>query len=222
MRLNKKIVYIILILIVIICGFIFIKLKIFEKSEQNEVKAEKTFGSKDYDKKEVKVQNADISENPFIGEMEIVYCDKNVLIFKDYYGLFVYSLKTNEIINSLDVKYINCSYSQGDNACQFKTYDEGKIVKLYSSYEEYYFVWEENKLYTRYDISEHIEDKKENLKVIEMTKEWKEVYSCAFNYAEYDGDILYLTYSDEGNVKNLMYIIKNETGEVSHSNYIFR
>ena len=208
MRLNKKIIVLVVILLVVLsCGCTFLKKDIFKKSEKNVLK----------------VENAKISEDIQIFGIEIVYCDNDKLIFKDYYGLFIYSLETNQIINSLDVKYINCHLSQGDNVCQFKTYDNGSIIELYTENEDYYFDWNKNKLYTDYDASKQEEDKNDNLKVIEPRKDLENINSCAFNYVDYNGSKLYMTCSGEEEIlKNLSYVIENESGEIIQSNYIFR
>lgn len=208
MRLNKKIIVsVVILLVVLTCGYIFFEKGIEKKSERNTLK----------------VENAEINDDIQMGEMEIVYCDNDKLIFKDYYGLFIYSLETNQIINSLDVKYINCHLSQGDNVCQFKTYDNGSIIELYTENEDYYFDWDKNKLYTDYDTSKQEEDKNDNLKVIEPRKDLENINSYAFNYVDYNGSKLYLTCSGKEEIlNNLSYVIEDESGEIIRNNYIFR
>lgn len=170
----------------------------------------------------LEVKNADADGSTDIFQISMVYCDEDKLIFKDYYGLFIYSLETDQIINSLDVKYIDCDIDQGDDPCICRTFDKGNIVALCRDNQEYYFDWDKNKLYTEYDISGHSQDKRDNLKTIERISELK-LPNYSGIYADYKGHKLYLTYSDEeGILDNLSYVIEDDNGEIIHSRYIFR
>ena len=101
----------------------------------------------------IEVKNADVTDELKVVNTELVYGDVEILVFKDYYGLFVYSVKENKVVNSLDVKYINCDMNQGDNACSFRTYNNGQIIELYTPEESYSFYWKENKLLKDYNTS---------------------------------------------------------------------
>ena len=49
--------------------------------------------------------------------VELDYASDDIVIFHDYFGLFVYDLDTLQIIRSLDLEPINCHQTQGDNYC---------------------------------------------------------------------------------------------------------
>ena len=61
---------------------------------------------------------------------EIYYEDNKYMIFAGYFGLFVYSKETEEIVQSLNLKDIVCDATQGDDFCQIYASEDGKNVYL--------------------------------------------------------------------------------------------
>ena len=72
MQLNKKII-VIIVTFLLCTGFICIRIIGPKESEKK-------------DTKEMEKRGADI-DNIQVNSAEIIYCDDNILIFKDYYGL---------------------------------------------------------------------------------------------------------------------------------------
>lgn len=59
------------------------------------------------------------------------YASDDFIVFHGNFGLFVYDLKSLEIIRSLDLEPINCHYTQGDNICKVSVSMDGNTVQLY-------------------------------------------------------------------------------------------
>lgn len=63
--------------------------------------------------------------------VELNYASDDIVIFHDYFGLFVYDLNIGQIIRSLDLKPINCHYTQGDYYCVITVSMDGNTVQLH-------------------------------------------------------------------------------------------
>ncbi len=61
----------------------------------------------------------------------VYYEDDTKMIFAGYFGLFVYSKETEEIVQSLNLEEIGCNKTQGDNYCAINVSKDGKIVYLH-------------------------------------------------------------------------------------------
>ena len=64
-------------------------------------------------------------------DTQILFADKERIIFSDYYGLFVYSKSDRKVVTGLNLKSIGCSYTQGDNACEKLVSEDGGTVYLH-------------------------------------------------------------------------------------------
>ena len=73
---------------------------------------------------------------------EILYADKDRIIFSGYYGLFVYSKEKKAITNAIDLKSIGCNYTQGDNTCAKAVSADGNTVYLHPMSETDMFVYD--------------------------------------------------------------------------------
>ncbi|MBR1701204.1 MAG: hypothetical protein IJ716_04550 [Lachnospiraceae bacterium] len=62
---------------------------------------------------------------------QILYADKDIIIFSDYYGLFVYSKNDRAVITGLDLKSIGCNFTQGDNYCEKFVSEDSSTVYLH-------------------------------------------------------------------------------------------
>ena len=62
---------------------------------------------------------------------ELLYADKDKIIFSGYYGLFVYSKEQRTITNAIDLASIGCNYTQGDNCCEKFVSSDGNTVYLH-------------------------------------------------------------------------------------------
>lgn len=70
----------------------------------------------------------DITYDTNIGvEVMIDYESENYVVFHGYFGLFVYDLKNNKMIGSLDLEPIGCQMVQGDYASMV-SFDESQMI----------------------------------------------------------------------------------------------
>jgi beta-lactamase regulating signal transducer with metallopeptidase domain len=72
---------------------------------------------------------------------ELDYASDDIIIFHDYFGLFVYDLNTLEIVRSLDLKPLNCHYTQGDNYCEVSVSADGNTVQLHPMSSENMYIY---------------------------------------------------------------------------------
>lgn len=66
-----------------------------------------------------------------VGMAELDYASEDIVIFHGYFGLFVYDLKSHEIIRSLDLGPLNCTAIQGDDYCDVSVSKDGNTVRLH-------------------------------------------------------------------------------------------
>lgn len=59
------------------------------------------------------------------------YADAGMLVFHDYFGLFVYDISQSEIIGAVDLKAIGCNFTQGDAYCEVMVSSDGRVVYLH-------------------------------------------------------------------------------------------
>ncbi len=72
---------------------------------------------------------------------ELDYASDDILIFHGYFGMFVYDLNSLQIIRSLDLKPLNCHYTQGDNYCDVSVSLDGNKVQLHPMSSENMFTY---------------------------------------------------------------------------------
>lgn len=145
---------------------------------------------------------------------EIDYASDDIVIFHDYYGLFVYDIHTQQISRSLDLKPIGCADTQGDNYCEVTISPDGNTVLLHPMSSKNMYV---------YTVSEHIlqetnfearNDRFKSFVPIETIIDYSVIgnYShlaVEFNSGEYgylyasDGTLDTLSYVREGTVYRL-------------------
>lgn len=78
---------------------------------------------------------------------EIDYASDDMVIFHDYFGLFVYDIPMQQISRSVDLKPIGCADTQGDNYCEVTVSPDGNTVLLHPVSSKNMYV---------YTVSEHI------------------------------------------------------------------
>lgn len=69
------------------------------------------------------------------------YASDDIVIFHGYFGLFIYDLDSLRIIRSLDLKPLNCHYTQGDNYCEVSVSTDGDRVELHPLSSETMYVY---------------------------------------------------------------------------------
>lgn len=91
-----------------------------------------------------------LSEEQSIGVdmVQLDYASNDIVIFHDYFGLFVYDLNGQKIIRNLDLKSIGCGATQGDDYCEVLVSADGNTVQLHpmSSDRMYVYSISENSL----------------------------------------------------------------------------
>jgi len=75
----------------------------------------------------------DVSRDTLLGVEGAIldYADEDILVFHDYFGLYVYSETLNRMLGSLDLKSIGCDATQGDQYCEVYTAEGGTAVYLH-------------------------------------------------------------------------------------------
>lgn len=116
-----------------------------EESERNNAETDKEV--------EIEARQPEISLSDSTGAdwTEILYSDKELLVFSGYYGLFAYSKPAREIVSALDLAYIGCDKTQGDDYCEKVVSEDGRTAYLHPLSEEKMYVYEirEGKLSSR-------------------------------------------------------------------------
>ncbi|MCT4686580.1 M56 family metallopeptidase [Vallitalea sp.] len=79
------------------------------------------------------------------------FASDDIVIFHGYFGLFVYDIKSQQIIRSLDLKPLKCNYTQGDYYCDVSVSMDGNIVQLHPMNSKNMFVYtiSDNTLYEK-------------------------------------------------------------------------
>ena len=73
--------------------------------------------------------------------VELDYASDDIVIFHDYFGLFVYDLNSLQIVRRVDLKPLNCHQTQGDNYCEVSVSMDGNTVQLHPISSENMFVY---------------------------------------------------------------------------------
>ena len=82
------------------------------------------------------------SEQPIGADMvNLDYASDDIIVFHDYFGLFIYSINEGKIISSIDLEDIDCNKTQGDESCEVSVSNDGKIVQLHNISSEYMYVY---------------------------------------------------------------------------------
>ena len=79
---------------------------------------------------EAKPALVDLNENSGADGVRLYYVDTEKIIFGGYFGLFVHDKASGQILQSLDLEYIGCNYTQGDNYCSIAASKDGTKVYL--------------------------------------------------------------------------------------------
>lgn len=59
------------------------------------------------------------------------YADESIVVFHDYFGLYVYSETQGRMIGSVDLRAIGCEATQGDHYCEVFTAQDGTAIYLH-------------------------------------------------------------------------------------------
>ena len=99
-----------------------------QKSEENADKED----DKGQDSVKISVRHADVdlTENSGADGVIPYYIDENKIIFGGYFGIFTYDRQQRSIVDSLDLKYIGCNYTQGDYYCDIRACEDGSTVYM--------------------------------------------------------------------------------------------
>lgn len=122
------------------------------------------------------------------------------IIFHDYFGLIVYDLNKREIVRSLDLVYIGCDKTQGDDYCETAVSADGHTVWLHPISKEYMYRYEveENLLY-----QEQIEETfAKELETEELFDRYVTVLTVEQPSAGWHSNYLYEEYKDEQGLHN--------------------
>lgn len=110
----------------------------------------------DMEEIDVTIPTIDLDMNLGADGPMLDYADGNIIIFHDYFGLFVYDLNIQKFVRAVDLEAIGCNYTQGDNYCEVSVSADGTSVYLHpiSEKDMYVFQVPTGKLYkTTYDLT---------------------------------------------------------------------
>ncbi len=180
------------------------KEKTQENKEQNEEKAQ-----------EIAITGAEVSEEMPIGSdgTSLDYGDNEKLIFHDYYGLFVYSLRENKMKASVSLKDIGCGYTQGDRACELFATKNGTEIYMHPMDQDYMFCYNTEKdqlVKEDYSAESFSELEKQGFYMLKDINDCIDPNDAAFR-SRYcatlkGGNFLYLE-SESGMAQDLCYVI---------------
>ena len=71
---------------------------------------------------------------------DLDYADDRIVIFHSYFGLFVYDIKTEKIVNSLDLKAIGCQKVQNGGPTRVVVSTDGNNVYLYPHEKDHMYI----------------------------------------------------------------------------------
>lgn len=112
---------------------------------------------------EIEITIPQISPDMIIGAdgVHLDYAENGMIIFHDYFGLFVYAKQINGvlpimmsmpesvwssleygIVGAIDLKAIGCHYTQGDNYCEVRVSVDGSMVYLHPISQEEMYVYD--------------------------------------------------------------------------------
>lgn len=152
------------------------------------------------------------------------YADKQSVIFHDYFGLFVYDRKAQEISVAVDLEKIGCQYTQGDRACEVLADADGRNVYLHPmKADEMYVLDVKEQILTRQPYTEEALEEKD-LFVPQQTKTCVEadptVFRSAFCAELAKENYLYLE-SGSGMALDLCYVVEQKD-KVKERGYLLR
>ncbi len=139
--------------------------------------------------------NLDAQAGAYSDLAKILYADKKKIIFSAAYGLFVYSKEDMTVTQSMDLTYIGCDSTQGDDYCEQFVSSDGEMVYLHPINKNYMFVYA-----VRSNTLRKESFSLEGISLHEKAKEKKQ------SVEGYDFDI----YMD-GNEKRIVYLIQGFT-----------
>lgn len=152
------------------------------------------------------------------------YADKQIVIFHDYFGLFVYDRKAQEISDAVDLEAIGCQYTQGDTACEVWAAADGSNVYLHPmKADEMYVLDVKEQTLTKQPYTEE-EVEEEEMSALEQTKACVEADPTVFRSASCaelaNEKYLYLE-SGSGMALDLCYVVE-QNGKVKERVYLLK
>lgn len=90
---------------------------------------------------EIKRPTLNLSAAEGADPTQLLFADKDRIIFSGYYGLFVYSKSEKVITNAVDLISIGCNYTQGDNCCMKYVSADGNMIYLHPMGNSYMYVY---------------------------------------------------------------------------------
>ena len=130
---RKRNIFVTIFLLLLICAAGAVTFTDAKEQEKEPVKEQKIPSKQPEHKTTLSAKAAEYELTDLWGadKPEIYYEDDARMVFSGYFGLFVYSKETEEIVQSLDLKEIGCNMTQGDQYCEMNVSEDGKNVYLH-------------------------------------------------------------------------------------------
>lgn len=171
------------------------------------------------EEQEIVLTRAEVSEEMPIGAdgTSLDYGDEEKLIFHDYYGLFVYSMKEKKMLAAVSLKDIGCGYTQGDRMCEVMVAENGEQIYLHPMDKDYLFCYDvaKERMIKKNSTKEEISDlAKKSFGRKKLTSDCIDPDYTVFRSAECvplkGGNVLYLE-GGSGMAKDLVYVLDKAT-----------
>lgn len=138
--------------------------------------------------------------------VQLDYASDDIVIFHDYFGLFVYDQNTLEIMRSLDLNPIGCAATQGDDYCEVLVSADGNTVQLHpmSSDNMYVYTVSDNTLLeTTY---QPMEERFSSFVPIEDVLDSSEIGNYSHHAVKFDTYGYGYLYTTDGTIGELTYV----------------
>ncbi len=138
--------------------------------------------------------------------VQLDYASDDIVIFHDYFGLFVYDQNTLEIMRSLDLNPIGCAATQGDDYCEVLVSADGNTVQLHpmSSEKMYIYTVSDNALLeTTY---QPMEERFNSFVPIEDVLDSSEIGNYSHHAVKFDTYGYGYLHTTDGTIGELVYV----------------
>ncbi|WP_343210646.1 M56 family metallopeptidase [Anaerolentibacter hominis] len=92
-------------------------------------------------------EKAQVDETTGLGadQPSLDYASEDLIIFHDYFGLFVYDLEKETLLYEVDLAGIGCDFTQGESSCDVKVTADGSLVWLHPMDKEEMYLFRTDK-----------------------------------------------------------------------------
>lgn|GEM_PF-1833117 len=138
------------------------------------------------------------------------YASDEIVIFHDYYGLFVYDFNAHGISRFLDLEPIGCQYTQGDQYCEVQVSLDGNTVQLHPANSKTMFVYDVISKSINETAYANMDIKFSTVPIETAIPELTDVGNYSFRAVQFPNDYGYITTTDQ-TLATLSYVRGDKT-----------